>query len=92
MMDIARVSMKGQVTIPIAIRRMLGLKGGDKVVFAEKDGSMVLLNSNHLAWQELQAGFDGAAEEAGFISEEDVVQYCRELRQEKWEQRNGRND
>jgi len=88
MMDMARISVKGQVTIPIAIRKILGLKEGDKVVFAEKDGNVVLLNSNHLAWRELQAGFTGAAEEAGFTSEEDAVQYCREIRQEKWEKRN----
>jgi len=32
-MDIARLSSKGQLTIPIEIRRKLSLKEGDKLVF-----------------------------------------------------------
>ena len=91
-MDMARVSMKGQVTIPIGIRRKLKLREGDKVVFVEQDGSIVLLNSNHLAWKQLQDGFAGAAEEAGWSSEQDVIDFCREVRQEKWEAQNGHHD
>ena len=91
-MDMARVSMKGQVTIPIEIRRKLGLREGDKVLFAEQGDNIVLLNSNRLAWKELQLAFAGAAEEAGFTSEQDVVDYCKEVRQERWEERNGHHD
>jgi AbrB family looped-hinge helix DNA binding protein len=91
-MDMARVSTKGQVTIPIEIRRKLGLREGDKVVFMEQDGNIVLLNSNRIAWKELQTAFEGAAEEAGFQSEEDVIDFCKEIRQEMWEERHGRND
>jgi len=32
-MEIAKVSSKGQITIPIEIRKKLNLKEGDKVVF-----------------------------------------------------------
>ena len=92
MMDISRISVKGQVTIPVAIRKILGLKEGDKVVFAEKDGNVMLLNSNRLAWKELQEGFAGAAEEAGWASEQDVVDYCKEIRRELWEEKYGHND
>ena len=91
-MDMARVSIKVQVTIPIEIRRKLGLKEGDKVIFVEQGGNVLLLNSNRLAWKELQTAFAGAAQEAGFSSEEDVVDYCKEIRQEMWEERNGHND
>ena len=91
-MDMARVSMKGQVTIPIEIRRKLGLREGDKVIFAEQGDSIVLFNSNRLAWKELQKAFAGAAEEAGFASEQDVVDYCKDIRQEMWEERNGHHD
>jgi AbrB family looped-hinge helix DNA binding protein len=92
MMDMARVSIKGQVTIPIEIRRKLGLREGDKVVFMEQGENIILLNSNRIAWKELQTAFQGAAEEAGFQSEEDVVDFCKEVRQEMWEERNGRDD
>jgi AbrB family looped-hinge helix DNA binding protein len=90
-MDIARMSIKGQVTIPIEIRKKLGLREGDKVVFMEKDNNIVLLNPSRLAWQEVQKAFDGAAEEAGFLDEQSVVDYCKEVRYEMWEERNGRN-
>ena len=85
MMDMARISVKGQVTIPIAIRKMLGLKEGDKVVFAEKAGNIVLLNSNRLAFEEFRRDMAGEGERVGWTTEQDVVDYCKEIRRELWE-------
>ncbi|GHU89740.1 AbrB family transcriptional regulator [Clostridia bacterium] len=90
-MDVARISSKGQVTIPIEIRRRLGLKEGDKVVFTEQNDNIVLLNSNRLAWREFQRDMAGAAEEAGFKDEQDVVDFCKQIRREMWEARNDSN-
>jgi len=87
MMDMARISVKGQVTIPIAIRKILGLKEGDKVVFAEKGDNIVLLNSNRLAFEEFQREMAGEAERVGWTSEQDVVDFCKEIRREMWEER-----
>lgn len=39
---IQSASAKGQVTIPIAIRRKLGIEEGTKVRFVERDGQVVL--------------------------------------------------
>ena len=86
MMDMARISVKGQVTIPIAIRKMLAIKEGDKVVFAEKDGNIVLLNSNRLAFEEFQRDMAGEAERVGWTNEQDVVDFCKEIRRELWEE------
>ena len=36
------ISSKGQVTVPIEVRRRLGLKEGDRVEFALEDGRTVL--------------------------------------------------
>jgi len=91
-MDVARVSIKGQVTIPIGIRRRLGIREGDKVVFMDQGENVVLLNSSRLAWKELQKAFEGAADEAGFKTEQDAIDYCKEIRSEMWEERNGNND
>ena len=44
-MELAKVMSKGQVTIPINIRKKLNLKEGDKILFIEKDGNMVIANS-----------------------------------------------
>ena len=41
-MNTARLSSQGQVTIPIGIRRMLGLREGENVVFVEQAGSVML--------------------------------------------------
>ena len=39
---IATVTSKGQVTIPLEIRRRLGLKKGDQLEFSEEQGITVL--------------------------------------------------
>ena len=40
-MEISRVTSKGQITIPVEIRKKLNLKTGDEVVFIE-DGDRVI--------------------------------------------------
>jgi antitoxin PrlF len=37
-MEISRISIKGQVTIPKSIRLMLELDAGDRILFIEEDG------------------------------------------------------
>jgi AbrB family looped-hinge helix DNA binding protein len=90
-MNVARISIKGQVTIPIEIRKKLGLKEGDKVVFVEKGDNIVLLNSNRLAFEEFQRDMAGEAEKAGLSSEQDVVNLVKEIRQKMWEEQNDGN-
>ncbi|MDR1028292.1 MAG: AbrB/MazE/SpoVT family DNA-binding domain-containing protein [Clostridiales Family XIII bacterium] len=85
MLDVARISIKGQVTIPVEIRKRLGLKEGDKVVFTEKNGNIVLLNSNRLAFEEFQREMTGEAERAGIESEQDVVDMVKQIRRKMWE-------
>ena len=85
-MDIARLSSKGQLTIPIEIRKKLSLKEGDKVVFFEQGGNIIIQNSNRLAFEDFQRGMAGAAEEAGITSEQDVVDFVNDIRRETWEQ------
>jgi AbrB family looped-hinge helix DNA binding protein len=80
MLDVARLSVKGQVTIPVDVRRRLGLKEGDKVVFMEKNSNIVLLNSNRLAFEEFQRDMAGEAERVGLNSEQDVVDLVRHVR------------
>jgi len=91
-MNLARITAKGQITIPIEIRKRLGVKEGDKVIFIDGDNGIMLANSNKVAWENIQTAMEGEANNAGFQSEEDVVQYCKELRQELWEKNNANND
>lgn len=91
-MNLARITAKGQITIPVEIRKKLGVKEGDKVVFIEKDNMIVVANSNKLAFNEIQKAMEGEADKAALHTEEDVVNLCKEVRQELWEKRHANND
>ena len=41
-MELAKVTSRGQITLPLAIRRKLDVKEGDKVVFYEENGRIVV--------------------------------------------------
>jgi len=86
-MNIAKISMKGQITIPIEIRRKLCLKEGDKVIFLEKDQNIILLNSNRLAFEEFQREMEGEAEKVGIKTEKDIVNLAKQVRKKIWEDR-----
>ncbi|MGD9678695.1 MAG: AbrB/MazE/SpoVT family DNA-binding domain-containing protein [Vulcanibacillus sp.] len=88
-MELAKVMSKGQVTIPINIRKKLNLKEGDKLVFIEKDGNIIVVNSAMLALQKIQASFEGEAERLGLETEEDVVNLVKEIRREAHQENHG---
>lgn len=84
-MDIAKVTSKGQITIPIDIRKKLGVKEGDKILFLEEEGRVVLMNSSMTALKNAQAAFTGAAAEAGLKDESDVAAMIAQFRRERME-------
>ena len=59
-MELARMTTKGQLTVPIAIRRLLGVEAGDQVIFYEKDGQIVIAGADPAS---LQAAQIAAAED-----------------------------
>jgi len=87
-MELAKITSKGQITLPISIRRALKLKDGDKVAFVEQNGQYVLTNPAMLAIQQLQDAFAGFAEENGLETEDDVVDLVKEIRAERKAKRN----
>ena len=82
-MELAKITSKGQITLPIAIRKLLGVKDGDKVAFVEKDGNVMIMNASLEALARAQKAFSGVAEELGLKNEEDVVRMVKELRTER---------
>lgn len=82
-MELAKVTSKGQITIPKAIREMLDLKEGSKVIFLKKGNEIIVKNSAMLALEEIQTAFTGEAERLNLETEEDVVKLIKEFRREK---------
>lgn len=81
-MELAKVTSKGQVTIPIEIRKKLGIKNGDKVLFMEKSGRVYMMNSSMDALREAQQAFSGEAERVGLKNDDDAMEMIKELRAE----------
>lgn len=82
-MELAKITSKGQITLPISIRRVLNLKDGDKVAFIEKDGNYIIVNPVSLAIDEVRKEFEGEAERLGLKTEEDVAKMIKEIRKER---------
>ena len=81
-MELAKVTSKGQITIPVEIRRKLGIKNGDNILFMEEGGKVYMMNSSMDAFYEAQRAFAGEAERVGLRNDEDVVAMIKELRKE----------
>lgn len=81
-MELAKISSKGQITIPVAVRNKLKLKAGDKIVIIEDNGRFYFENAATIAFQRVEDAFEGEAQKAGFQNEEDMQNYMREIRKE----------
>jgi len=79
-MELAKITSKGQITIPKDIRNKMNLKTGDKILFFEENDKIFLQNSNTIALTEFQKAMEGASEEVGFNDPDDVMNYIKELR------------
>jgi len=90
-MEVAKITSRGQVTIPIDIRKKLGVKEGDKVVFIEDGNRIVVVNAAKVAFANIQAAFAGEAERLGLTSEQDVVALVDDVRGEMWKERYANN-
>lgn len=82
-MELAKITSKGQITIPVRIRKKLKLKEGDTVFFYEERGKVIFENASLAAVEAFQNEMVGEAEAAGFTSEEDVISYIHEIRKNK---------
>ncbi|MBW3089536.1 AbrB/MazE/SpoVT family DNA-binding domain-containing protein [Bifidobacterium miconisargentati] len=89
-MNMAKVTAKGQITIPADVREAIGIREGDKVLFVRMDdGSISLRNSSLEALQRAQRSFSGAATEAGLQDEDDLTALIKQVRSERAKQGSG---
>ncbi len=82
-MELAKVTTKGQITIPKTIREFLDLKEGSKIIFIQKGKDVIIKNSAMIALEKIQESFKGEAERLNLNTEEDVVNLIKEFRKER---------
>jgi AbrB family looped-hinge helix DNA binding protein len=80
-MNLVRLSANGQITVPTEIRKLLGLKSGDKILlYQNKSGEIVLDNASANALYKVQNAMEGVAERLGLRDEDDVQKLVDEVR------------
>ena len=84
-MELATINAKGQITLPLSVRKHLKLNNGDRIAFVREGDKFVITSDPVMALKEVQTAFQGAAEEAGLRSEDDVVRMINEIRAERQE-------
>jgi AbrB family looped-hinge helix DNA binding protein len=62
-MEVSRLTSKGQVTIPKAIRELLKLSEGDRVAFLEENGKILITKASLITLCELKDAIDKTANE-----------------------------
>ena len=82
-MEVAKITSRGQITIPIDIRKRLGVKEGDKVIFIEDDDRIVVANAAKIAFANMRTACAGEAERLGLKDERDVVALVDEVREDR---------
>ena len=78
--DTAKVIAKGKISIPRAVRDVLGVSTGDRATFIVEENSVYLVNSAVYAMYTLQQEMAGEADRTGLISEDDVMELIQDLR------------
>jgi len=65
-MELAKITMRGQITIPAEIRKKLGVRDGDKVIFLEENGRIIMENAAMISLKNDAGRFCGRSRTAGF--------------------------
>jgi len=78
----AKVMSKGQITLPIDIRKNLGLSVGDRVALIYENNRVIMMNPAIYAMETLQNEMEGEWEKAGIYSVDDLNMLMREIRAE----------
>ncbi|MCL2352941.1 MAG: AbrB/MazE/SpoVT family DNA-binding domain-containing protein [Firmicutes bacterium] len=87
-MELAKVTGNGQITIPVSIRKRLGIKVGDKLMFIENPEGVVIVNPTMMALEKIGKAFEGEAERLGLETDDDVAAMVKEVRRGRWEKSN----
>ena len=79
-MELARITSKGQVTIPKEIREKLNLEKGSKIAFIEEGGRVFIENEALLTYVRAQKEISEAAKG---ITQEDLQNEIKQIRRNR---------
>lgn len=83
MIEVTKLTSKGQVTIPSEVRKALNLKQGSKIGFvSDENGRFYIVNASLLSLKDVQDAFIGVAKELGIDKEEEVLGYLKKAKKE----------
>ncbi|MCL1876190.1 MAG: AbrB/MazE/SpoVT family DNA-binding domain-containing protein [Synergistaceae bacterium] len=77
--DTAKVMSKGQITLPISIRKSMRLSTGDRVALIYQNDRVIMMNPSIYAMETLQKEMEGEWAKAGINSEDDLNELMREI-------------
>ena len=80
-MEVAKIT-RGQVTIPLNIRRRLNLDDNGKIAFIEINGQYIVANPTILAFDRIHAAMQGEAERLGLHDVDDITKLIKDMRKE----------
>ncbi|MBQ3397023.1 MAG: hypothetical protein IJG34_02440 [Synergistaceae bacterium] len=78
--DNVRTIQDNKVVIPDEVQKILGVANGYRVMFIADGEEVRIVNPAVHSMRKLQEAMKGAAEEAGWKSDDDVVEYIMEMR------------
>jgi len=81
--DSAKMTSRGQVTIPKDVRTVLGVEDGNRLLFIVDGDEVRVVNPAVYAMQRLQYTMKGEAKRTGLTSDEAVMEMIKEHRKNK---------
>ncbi len=81
-MEMGRISARGQIAIPAEIRRKLKMRDGEKVMFMTEGNAIVMKKLDDMSWEEVTRPLVEAAKKSGF-KESEVPRIIERMRKKR---------
>ena len=81
-LNTAKVMSKGQITLPVDIRKQMKLSTGDRVALIYEGNRVIMMNPALYAMEAFQKEMEGEFEKAGINSEDELLSLLNEVRLE----------
>jgi bifunctional DNA-binding transcriptional regulator/antitoxin component of YhaV-PrlF toxin-antitoxin module len=83
-MESLRVNEYGEINIPQRITEMLGAKKGEELLLLKRNGYFIVSSASIDPLDKIRKACEGLATQAGWESDDDIVDFMRELRKERY--------